>query len=295
MNISYRLAVIFIIIGGGLLSLLGIGVRLMEDATSYQIIFFRAVASASFLILVILVRDHKQPLTAFKSMGSRGWMAASFLSVASLFMILSLAYTSVANAVFIVSLAPLSSAVLGRFFLQEQVANRTWLAIGIAVIGIAIIFADGLSTGGLLGMFFAVLMMLCYSSSLISIRSQSGADMLAVCATSGVLLAIGISPFVEQFSLSAFDLMMCIALGVVQIGLGMVLITTGTQYVPAAQVSLLALLEVVLSPIWVWIGVGEVPSSYSLVGGAVVLVGVVMQALAQRPTKPSVRPAARRV
>ncbi len=272
-----------IIVGGALLSLLGIGVRVMDAATSYQIIFYRSLFSAGFLLLVLFIRDFPKGAKTIRDIGSKGWLAAGFLSVASLFMILSLAFTSVANAVFIVSLAPLSSAVLGRIVLQEMVSKRTWLAIGIAVIGIAIIFADGLSTGGLLGMFFAFLMMFFYSSSLVTIRSQRGADMLAVCAMSGCLLALGIAPFVESFAISTKDLILCAALGVVQIGLGMVLITSGAQYVPTAQVSLLALLEVVLSPVWVWVGVGEVPTIYSLVGGAIVLVGVVMQALASQP------------
>ena len=98
--------------------------------------------------------------------------------------------------------------------------------MGIALIGIAIIFADGLSTGGLLGMMFAFLMMLLYSSTLVTIRSQSSADMLTVCALSGAVLAIGIAPFVESFNLSTRDLALCAGLGVVQISLGMVLITT---------------------------------------------------------------------
>ena len=283
---TYRTAILWIIIGGALLSLLGIGVRLMDTATSKQIIFFRSVASASFLLLVLFARDRAMVLQSITSIGSRGWLAASFLAVASLFMILSLEFTSVANAVFIVSLAPLCSAILGWLILKERVLPRTWWAILIGVLGISIIFADGLSTGGLLGMFFAFLMMFLYSSSLIAIRSQSGADMLALCAMSAVLLAIGIAPFVESFSISEHDLALCIALGVVQIGLGMVLITTGAQYVPAAQVSLLALLEVVLSPLWVWIGVGEVPTIYSLIGGAIVLTGVALQALATSPKPP---------
>lgn len=270
-----------IIAGGALLSLLGIGVRLMDGATSLQIVFYRAISQAIFLSLLLCIRNRKPARQVIQNIGAYGMLASVFIAAAGLFMILAVMNTSVANAVFIVSLAPLSSALLGKVFLNETVNKRTWWAITIAVTGIAIIFGSGLSSGGLLGMAFAFFMMLFYSGSLVAIRSQSGADMIAVCALSGALLAIGVTPFVASFEIATRDLMICIGLGTIQVGLGLVLITKGAEHVPTAQVSLLALLEVVLSPIWVWVGVGEVPSVYSLIGGSIVLVGVAMQALDQ--------------
>ena len=86
----------------------------------------------------------------------------------------------------------------------------------------------------------------------------------------------------ESFALTQKDLIICLGLGVFQVGAGTALVMAGAQYVPAAQVSILALLEVVLSPIWVWIFVKEVPSLTTLIGGVVVLIGVIYQALGAR-------------
>jgi drug/metabolite transporter (DMT)-like permease len=272
-----------VIIGGVLLSLLGIGVRIMEQPDSLRIVFYRAVAQCIFLTLVVCVMHRGNTLAQFTGMGRKGFFAACLIAAAGLFMVTSITYTTVANAVFIISLAPLCSALLGRMFLGEQVLARTWVAIAIAFVGIVIIFGDGLSTGGLFGMFLAFLMMFCYSSSIVVIRSQSGsttpANIVAVCALNAFILSIAVSPFVGDLSISTHDLLICIFLGVVQIGLGMVLIIVSAQYLPAAQVSLLALLEVILSPIWVWIWVGEEPSFYTLLGGTIVLIGVILQAL----------------
>jgi len=139
-------------------------------------------------------------------------------------------------------------------------------------------------------------MMFCYSSAIVTIRSQvspsggnHGANIVAVCALNAFILMLAVAPFVPDFALSTKDLLICLFLGVFQIGLGMVLVTVSSQYVPAAQVSLLALLEVILSPIWVWIGVGEVPTTYALVGGAIVLCGVILQA---RNREVAIEPAA---
>lgn len=282
-NTLYRRSVAMIIIGGVLMSLLGIGVRVMDQPDSLRIIFYRSLAQCTFLTFVVYFMHRQSTVAQFTRMGRKGFFAACLIAAAGLFMVTSIAYTTVANAVFIISLAPLCSALLGRLFLGEQVSSRTWVAIAIAILGIAIIFYDGLSTGGLFGMFLAFLMMLCYSSSIVTIRSQSDsaspANIVAVCALNAFILGLAVTPFITDFSITTHDLLICIFLGVVQIGLGMVLVIVSAQYLPAAQVSLLALLEVILGPIWVWIGVGEEPSIYALVGGLIVLVGVVLQAL----------------
>lgn len=270
-----------IIVGGACLSLLGIGVRLMESASSLQIVFFRALFQAISLSLLLVWLYRRRPLQPYIEIGRAGLLAAVFFGAAGLFIVLAMRHTTVANAVFIVSLAPLSSALLARAILGEQVSQRTWHAMAIALTGIAIIFGSGLSGGGLAGMGFAFCMMLLYSGALVAIRSQSGADMIAVGALSGLFLALGTLPFIDSFSISQHDLLLCLILGIFQIGLGQVLITKGAAHVPAAQVSLLALLEVVLSPLWVWIGVGEVPSAYSLAGGSIVILGVAYQAMAR--------------
>lgn len=275
----YRRSVMMIIAGGAFLSLLGIGVRLMDSASSLQIIFYRGVAQCLFLTLYLLSQNLSQPLKPFRTLGRLGWLASALIAGAGLFLVLAVRNTTVANAVFIVSMAPLTSALLGRLILHERVSSRTWASIIIAVVGVTIIFSTGLSGGGLLGMSYALVMVLMYSLSLITIRSQNSADMVAMCALSGLLLAVGVLPFIGSLQISLHDLVICSGLGIFQVGLGLVLITKGAQHVPTAQVSLLALLEVVLSPIWVWIGVGEVPSAYSLIGGAIVLTGVAIQAM----------------
>ncbi len=83
----------------------------------------------------------------------------------------------------------------------------------------------------------------------------------------------------HAFRVGAWDFGMCTVLGVVQIGFGLMAYTAGSRYLPAAELALLALTEVILGPIWVWLGVGEVPSRWTLVGGMIMLLAVVWRAL----------------
>ena len=82
-----------------------------------------------------------------------------------------------------------------------------------------------------------------------------------------------------SYSVTLNDLALCAVMGVVQVGLGLILFTAGSRYLPAAELTLLSLTEVVLGPIWVWLGVGEIPSLLTVIGGAVVLGAVAAQAI----------------
>lgn len=82
-----------------------------------------------------------------------------------------------------------------------------------------------------------------------------------------------------SFQLSTHDVLLCALLGCVQVGLGLILFTVGSRYIPAGELALLSLTEVVLGPVWVWLGVGEVPTSLTLLGGVIVLSAIVAQAV----------------
>ena len=81
------------------------------------------------------------------------------------------------------------------------------------------------------------------------------------------------------FEISAHDLLLCAIYGAVVVGCGLIVYTIGSRHVPAVQLTLLSLTEVVLGPVWVWFGVGEVPSFPTLLGGAIVLASVAGLAL----------------
>ncbi|MEE9595187.1 MAG: DMT family transporter, partial [Acidiferrobacterales bacterium] len=98
-----------------------------------------------------------------------------------------------------------------------------------------------------------------------------------------VILATGIG-----FVVSGYDLSLCATLGIGQIGCGLILFTIGSRYVPAAELALLSLTEVVLGPLWVWIGVGEVPSLWTFLGGVIVLAAVTGRALLEVRRRPPI-------
>jgi len=135
----------------------------------------------------------------------------------------------------------------------------------------------------------AFTMTIFYASAIVTIRTISQANIILICTLNAALTLVLVAPLIGDFTMSQKDFLICLSLVIAQVGLGTLLVMSGARYVPAAQVSILALLEVVLAPIWVWIFVNEVPSATTLIGGVIVLGGVMYQALGARESVPKLK------
>ena len=292
----YHRSMLMVVAGGLFLSTLGLGMRFIESASSMQITLYRGLSQFIFMALVLIIRYNmnrksaKQPF--FANWGFKEVRSGLLFSGASVFLVLAINNTSVANTMLIVSLAPLITGVAAWFLLGESVSKATIIAIVIAVFGVSIMVGGALNAGGILGITFAFIMMIFYGSFAVSLRTNtSGSGIVISCIGSFFVVAI-IAPFLlfqggfdsSSFQIGMNDLIICTLLGVFQVGLGTLLLINGAKQVPAAKVTLLAMLEVILSPVWVWLAVGEVPTIATLVGGAFIIIAISYQIM--RATKP---------
>ena len=129
-----------------------------------------------------------------------------------------------------------------------------------------------------IGLALSVLMTLSFALSVVITRHRRDISMAPAICLSQVLVLAVVGPFAHPGTVGAQDLVLIILLGVGQIGLGLAFLTVGARLIPAAEVALITLLEVVLGPLWVWLALSERPSTTTLVGGAVVVSAVVLQA-----------------
>jgi drug/metabolite transporter (DMT)-like permease len=268
-----------VLTAGVLLSVAGITLRHIESASGWQILFYRSLTFFVVVTLYLVVRYRARVIHAFVTTGRPGLVVAFSLGLGSACYVFSLLLTTVANALFIISAAPFITAVLGWIVLRERVRPITWIAMTIALAGITLMFVNGIQSGRLLGNIVALGPPVSFAIMLVTLRFAGDRDMIpAICLAGLVGASLG---FVmsDTLVLSRHDLVLCLFLGVAQYTGGFVLITLGARHLPAAEVALLSLAETVLAPIWVWIGVGEVPAVLTLVGGAVVLSAVVAQAV----------------
>ena len=264
--------------GGALLSLAGVTLRHMESADGWQILFYRSFTFFGVVAVYLAFRYRSQVVASFIRVGNPGIVVALSLGLGSACYVFALLLTTVANALFIISAAPFMTAILGWRLLRERVRPSTWAAMSFALAGIALMVFNGIQSGRLLGNLVALGAPVSFAVMLVALRSAGDRDMIpAICLAGVVSAGLGLA-MMDSFAISRHDLLLCLFLGVVQYTGGFVLLALGARLLPAAEVALLALSEIVLAPLWVWIGVGEVPAVFTVVGGSVVLVAVVVQA-----------------
>jgi drug/metabolite transporter (DMT)-like permease len=248
----------------------------------------RAFFAVLGLLAYIAVSERGALVRSFRAIGRGGLAIAGLIAVASGFFIIALNHASVANILFMQALAPLLAAVMGML-VGERVAGRTWLAMGIALGGVALM-VGGPGRPSALGLVLSFVMTTAFAATLVITRHQRDVSMAPATCASQVLVLVVAAPFAHPAEAGARDLWLLVALGVGQIGLGLVFLTIGGRLIPAAEVALITLLEVVLGPLWVWIFLSEQPSASTLVGGAIVLGAVAVQALARGDDEIAVPP-----
>jgi drug/metabolite transporter (DMT)-like permease len=275
MERRYGYGVSLVIIGGVFLSTSGILLRNLESADGWQVLFYRGIAFSLTLFLLLLMRYRSGIFSAFKAIGTPGLCAALVLGLGSVCYIFAILLTTVANAVFIIGAAPLATAFVAWIVLGEKTSRFGVVAMLVSLAGIGLMFADGLLEGRWAGNIAALAVVASFVVFLLIVRMRRGVDMLPATCLSGLVMAGVAFPFVDSFILSQQDFIIAMLMGCLQFGVGFWCFTVATRYIMASEVALFALTESILSPIWVWIGVGEKPSLLTLGGSAIVLVCVV--------------------
>lgn len=267
-------------------SLAGVVVKSLEQATEWQINFYRCLSLTLFVAAVTLIRYRRSTLTVLRMGGLKTIISGALLSGAMLCNVVALKYTTVAVAVFVMAAAPILAALLGRLFLGEEVRTRVWVSIVLAILGIGIMVGGRLQIGDTLGVAVAILGIVFFGIYAVSLRVGKNVDMTPAVFFGG---AIGTA---VSFSVSIgtgaglvipwIEAMWCTLLGVVQLGLGSVLFALAAQGVPAVQLTLFALGEPLLAPLWVWLMLDDLPTMTTLIGGAVLFAALALQVSASR-------------
>ena len=253
----------------------GVLQRQLTLGTSTQV-FGRAVFAGFALLAYVAVVDRGRVLHAFRSVGLAGIAVALCVAVASASFIAALNHSSVARVLFILAVSPMLAALLARVTLGEPISRRTVLAMGIALVGVSVMLGSP-GEGSLVGDGLSFLTALAFAIMVVITRWRHEVSMAPATCLSQVILVVAFLPFADPGEIGHGDVFWLAALGVGQIGLGFALLTVGARLIPAAQVGLITLLEVVLGPLWVWLALNERPSTLTLVGGAIVIAAIVFQ------------------
>ena len=283
-SMSYFQGLTLVMAAGVFWSFMALGIRLIEQGTLWQILFYRSIALTVFLFFLIAVRSSWSPLEAIKQSGWAGVLGGFSLFLAFTGAIYSIQNTNVANAIFLFAAAPFMAAILGMLLLRERVQRSTWIAMFFAIIGITVMVIDGFSLGQASGNLAALGSAFGFAMLTIALRWGKVRDMLPAIFLSGLFSSLIAAAFClvteTGFQMPPRDTSIALSLGVFQLGVGLTLFTIGSRVVPAAELALLSMTEVVLGPVWVWLILGESTSIETLVGGFVLLLAIGGNAIA---------------
>ncbi|HEY5865168.1 MAG TPA: DMT family transporter [Candidatus Tectomicrobia bacterium] len=210
------------------------------------------------------------------------WLGSGALAGAAsmLGFVIATKLTAAANAIFLVYTAPLYVALLSPWVLREPVRRGEWLTILLALLGMGCFCMEQLTWEGWVGHLCALGSGLATAWLVVCLRKHAATSPLPILVLANVLVAIVGVPFLGAARLDPVSWGLVVLAGVGQLGVPLVLYSKAIPHVRAIEAVLIPVLEPVLNPVWVWLLVGEVPSGWALLGGAIVLGAVTVRGLA---------------
>jgi len=256
-------------------SMAGVVTRHLEQARSFEVTFWRSFFTALSLLVILPLWQGRGVWRRMRHEGWALWASGLCWSVMFTAFMMALALTSVGNVLITMAAGPLLTALVSRVLIGHRLPWRTAAAIAVAAIGIGWMFGRQLGEGNVLGSLvaFGVPVAGALNWTLVQHSREAGHDIDLVPAVlvGAVVSALVTLPLAWPFQASGHDLVLLAGLGLGQLAVPCVLSVLCARVLSAPEVSLLALLEVLFGIVMAWLGAGEVPQSYVLQGGALVL------------------------
>jgi drug/metabolite transporter (DMT)-like permease len=268
-------------IGSIIVSLGAVAVREIGAAEDWQIVFYRAVGLLTGLSALFMFRHRGAVKATWAAGAGAAFAAGPFQGLASVFFVLALTHTTIANAMMTMVATPILAALIGWIILKERVTPSTIIAIAGVAVGISLMTIDGVGTGTGTGSFYAIASAMALAIYLVMLRrgSAGAGDMLSA-ATVGAAVAILVSAVaIKSFAIEPYEAIICLFWGAVLQTLGAALLTLSARSVPAVELSLIIVLESILGPVWAWTFFREMPGAMTIVGGFVTVIVIALWSL----------------
>ena len=279
-NSSHRLGVVLVASAALWWSTGGLFIRAVHT-DPWTTIFWRSAFGFATMFLFIAIRKRGRTFAHFRAVGWPGVIMGLCFCGASSSYVPAVLLTSVANTLILQSLSPFVAALLGFFVMGEGIALRTWIAMLVSAFGVYVMVANAVGGGSWLGNLLGFAIALFYGGAVVITRYNRDVQMLpasclatvfAMILSFSVLTLTGGSPFV----IDTHDFLCLAGFGALQLAGGMLLFTYGVRLIPAAESALLSYVESIAAPIWVFVFFAENPGLFALLGGAIVLVTVIV-------------------
>lgn len=287
MQNDYLRGFTLVIISGAIWSFSAPLVRLLEDAEAYrlQYLLYRSLIIISVVLIYILFREGRNFLNTFKRIDSWSLFGGLVMSFIFFGWVYALTTTTVAIILLMLALSPVLSAFLGYLILGEKLSRITIMNMMIVAAGITIMVWGSDKSTTILGVIYGFFIALGFALYTITIRKNPEIPKLLTPALAGffcMLWAIILIIVTDSsFEMPSVNIGISVTSGLV-ISVGLILYAFGAKYLPSGELVMLSLLEVVLGIFWAWLpilGIHEVPSTNTLIGGCVIVLAIILQGI----------------
>ena len=261
----------------------GVVTRHLQAAPAFEQVYWRSLFCFVFMAGFFVVRKESIP-GKLREGGKAGVLSGAMWAVMFTAFVVALSLTSTANTLVVMSVSPVLTALLAWIVLKEPVPVRTWSAAAVASAGIAWMAAgnmDAHSARDVAGMLVALAVPIAAATNVVTLRAAAArVDLIPALMTGAFLSLLVALPLALPFQATARDVALLAFLGFFQLGLPCTLLVVAARTLPAPEIALLGLLEIVLGVLWTWLWAGETPAASTLVCGAVVLSALIFNELA---------------
>jgi DME family drug/metabolite transporter len=282
-----KIAIPIVLIAGIIWSFGPLVVRHMNEPNlvTWQYIFARGLTIFLLINLYLFFEEGKNFYKNYFRIGISGIIGGTGLGIAMITFIYSITNTSAAVTLLCLAAMPFFTALLGFMFLKEKISVNVWIAIVIAVIGIIIIALGNTEKSSLLGIVFGVVSSIGFSVFSVTLRWRKETPKFTTVAFAGffcfavatiIILSNDLVFFSTSFNGALFSLhgtLVC---------MGLILYSIGSKAIPAAELTLLSLTEVIGGIFWVWVpflGINEIPSTNTIIGGFFLFMSIIYYSL----------------
>lgn len=280
----------YVILAGLILSLGVFCVRNATSSNAWQYIFWRALGFTTALVIVATLREKRSPLRQLTSLDRMAWIACFCMALSQVTFISSIKAATFAEVFLICSLAPMMAAALAWPLLRERIGWTTVVAIIIGFAGVYLMTGGEFTSANINGQLIAVVSMLGFAGYTLFTRGSRPEDLDATLIGVGILTAVAGVAAITLADLplipSTTDVAIAFLHGALLLSAGLFLFGQGSRYVSAVTFTMLAQAEAVLSPIWGFLYFAETPTQATIIGGALILSAVILQAVAGGAAKP---------
>ncbi len=282
---AHRKGLVYISFTALLWSSSGLFIKIL-NLDALQISFYRSGIAAITVFFISVLRSRGNSKTLKIQFDRISVLSAVFYAGILIFFVVATKMTTAANAIFLQFTAPIYLLALEPVFLKTKFEPKNLITISITVCGMVLFFFGKLELGSIYGNLFAITSGICFAVFSLLLRKQrieqKTENTLSSIIMGNILIVVVAFFFIfPNFALSSSETLILLYMGIFQIGISYVIFNVGIKYVSATESMIIATMEAIFNPIWVFLGIGETPSVYAIAGGLIILSAILWRSLSK--------------